>query len=192
MYEEEDDPEKTSKENQEKAEEGSLIRVLKESTNIGDASSFLSGENVLVCNLFRFGGDWWQTGALLDPTYEDNKAQIEAERNIQRHKKSIHDYNLLKQNGYGDKFVFIEDVKTMKEFLKNIGFELPSNISFPQKYEKGIIVYGSPYTGINISFGTAHCIASPENPYYNAERAAEDCFNIISGNGHFRQNIQRN
>lgn len=183
LYEEEDDPEKTSKENQEKAEEGSLIRVLKESTNIGDASSFLSGENVLVCNLFRFGGDWWQTGALLDPTYEDNKAQIEAERNIQKHKKSIHDYNLLKQNGYGDKFVFIEDVKTMKEFLKNIGFELPSNISFPQKYEKGIIVYGSPYTGINISFGTAHCIASPENPYYNAERAAEDSFNIISGNG---------
>ena len=84
LYEEEDDPEKTSKENQEKAEEGSLIRVLKESTNIGDASSFLSGENVLVCNLFRFGGDWWQTGALLDPTYEDNKAQIEAERNIQK------------------------------------------------------------------------------------------------------------
>lgn len=41
----------------------------------------------------------------------------------------------------------------------------------------------SPYTGINISFGFAHCIASPENPYYNAERAEEDCFSIISGNG---------
>ncbi len=110
---------------------GSLIRVLKESTNIGDASSFLSGENVLVCNLFRFGGDWWQTGALLDPTYEDNKAQIEAERNIQKHKKSIHDYNLLKQNGYGDKFVFIEDVKTMKRIPEEYRFRtaLPTSVS---------------------------------------------------------------
>ena len=30
----------------------------------------------------------------------------------------------------------------------------------------------------------AHCIASPENPYYNAERAELDSFNIISGLGH--------
>ena len=29
----------------------------------------------------------------------------------------------------------------------------------------------------------AHNIASPENPYYNADRAAEDAFGIISGNG---------
>ena len=99
------------------------------------------------------------------------------------HEKAIHDYNLLKEKGYSDKFVFLEDVKTLKEFLKDIGFELTPNIKFPQRYEKGIIVCGSPYTGINICFGMAHCIASPENPYYNAEHADLDCFNIVSGNG---------
>ena len=99
------------------------------------------------------------------------------------HEKAIHDYNLLKEKGYGDKFVFLEDVKTLKDFLKEIGFELTPNIKFPQRYEKGIIVCGSPYTGINICFGMAHCIASPENPYYNAEHADLDCFNIVSGNG---------
>ena len=71
----------------------------------------------------------------------------------------------------------------MKSFLKEVGFELPANIKFPPKYEKGIIVCGSPYTGINICFGMAHCIASPENPYYNAEHAELDSFNIISGLG---------
>ena len=60
---------------------------------------------------------------------------------------------------------------------------MPKDIRFPQQYEKGIIVSASPYTGINISFGLAHCIASPENPYYNAERAEDDSFGIISGNG---------
>ena len=97
--------------------------------------------------------------------------------------KAIHDYNLLKAKELGDKFIFLEDVKTLKEFFKEIEFELPKDIRFPQQYEKGIIVSASPYTGINISFGLAHCIASPENPYYNAERAEEDCFSIISGNG---------
>ena len=85
------------------------------------------------------------------------------------HEKAIHDYNLLKAKGYEDKFIFLEDVKTLKEFLKEIEFELPKDIRFPQKYEKGIILSGSPYTGINISFGLAHCIASPENPYYVQE-----------------------
>ena len=99
------------------------------------------------------------------------------------HEKAIHDYNLLKAKGYEDKFIFLEDVKTLKEFLKEIEFELPKDIRFPQKYEKGIILSGSPYTGINISFGLAHCIASPENPYYVQERAEADSFGIISGNG---------
>lgn len=99
------------------------------------------------------------------------------------HEKAIHDYNLLKAKGYEDKFIFLEDVKTLKEFLKEIDFELPKDIRFPLKYEKGIILSGSPYTGINISFGLAHCIASPENPYYVQERAETDSFGIISGNG---------
>ena len=165
------------------SEEEKLYRVRKDSTNIEDASAFLSGEQLMVTNLFYFGGDWWQTGALLNPNYEENKEQIEAEKAQVNHEQPINDYNLLKAKGYGDKFIFLEDVKTLKSFLKEVGFELPANIKFPPKYEKGIIVCGSPYTGINICFGMAHCIASPENPYYNAEHAELDSFNIISGLG---------
>ncbi len=165
-------------------EEGNLVKVLKESTQIEDASAFLSGEQILVTNLFKFGGEWWQTGSLLNPLYAENKERIEEEKARLNHKQVLHDYNLLKAKGYGDKFVFLENVKILKEFLKEIGFELSPGIKFPSKSEKGIIVCGTPYTGINISFGMAHCIASPENPYYNAERAAQDSFNIISGNGY--------
>ena len=168
---------------EETPKEENLLRVRKDSTNIEDASAFLSGEQLIVTNLFYFGGDWWQTGALMNPPYEENKEQIEAEKNRLNRKQPIHDYNLLKAKEFGDKFIFLEDVKTLKEFLQEVGFELPANIKFPPKYEKGIIVCGSPYTGINICFGLAHCIASPENPYYDAERAEIDGFNIISGNG---------
>ena len=71
-----DASEETSKND---AGEENLFRVRKDSTNIEDASAFLSGEQLIVTNLFYFGGDWWQTGALLNPPYEENKEQIEAE-----------------------------------------------------------------------------------------------------------------
>ena len=170
--------------NEDSKEEESRVKMLKKSTQIEDASAFLSGEQMLITNLFKFGGEWWQTGILLNPRYEENKERIEAEKARLNHKQGIHDYNLLKAKGYGDKFVFLENVKVLKEFLKDIGFELSSGIKLPKKHEKGIIVCGTPYTGINVSFGMAHSIASPENPYYNAERAGMDSFDIIAGNGH--------
>lgn len=117
-----------------------------------------------------------------DEDFKKVVADAEKERAVD-HEQAIKDYNLLKAKGYGDKFVFLEDNKTLKEFFKEIGYELPANIHLPQKYEKGIIVCGSPYTGINVTYMQAHNIASPENPYYNADRAAEDAFGIISGNG---------
>ena len=117
-----------------------------------------------------------------DEDFKKLVEDAEKERSI-NHEQAIKDYNLLKEKGYGDKFIFLEDNKTLKEFLKEIGYELPANLRLPQKYEKGIIVCGTPYTGITITYMQAHNIASPENPYYNAERAAETSFGIISGNG---------
>ena len=117
-----------------------------------------------------------------DEEFKKLVEEAEKERSID-HEQAIKDYNLLKEKGYGDKFIFLEDNKTLKEFLKDIGYELPANLRLPQKYEKGIIVTGTPYTGLTITYMQAHNIASPENPYYNAERAAETCFGIISGNG---------
>ena len=117
-----------------------------------------------------------------DEDFKKLVEEAEKERSID-HEQAIKDYNLLKEKGYGDKFIFLEDNKTLKEFLKEIGYELPANLRLPQKYEKGIIVTGTPYTGLTITYMQAHNIASPENPYYNAERAAETSFGIISGNG---------
>lgn len=160
-----------------------LIAVRKDSTNIEDFTPFLDKEKVIITNLFRFGGDWWQTGALLDTPYEKNKDNIEAEKARLCHSQAIKDYQLLKAKGYGDKFVFLEDNKALKDFLEEVGYKLNPDIHLPQNYEKGIIVCGSPYTGINITYGQACNLSTPDNPYYNAERASENSFGIICGNG---------
>ncbi len=100
------------------------------------------------------------------------------------HEQALKDYNLLKAKGYGDKFIFLEDTKALLEFFKTIGYEKRADLKLPQRYEKGIIVCGSPYTGLNITFGLAHCIAAEGNPYYNQDRASDDSFGIICGYGH--------
>ena len=117
-----------------------------------------------------------------DEDFKKMVADAEKEKEVD-HEQGIKDYNLLKEKGYGDKFIFLEDNKTLKDFFKEIGYEMPASIHLPQKYEKGIIVCGSPYTGINITYGQAHNIASDENPYYNADRAELDSFGIVCGNG---------
>ena len=163
--------------------EEDLLKVRKDSTNIEDFTPFLSGEHIIVTNLFEFGGDWWQTGALLSPLYKGSEEEIASERARLSHEQGIKDFNLLKEKGYGDKFVFLEDNNALKKFLDEIGYQLPSNVKLPQKFEKGIIVCGTPYTGINITYGQAHNIASSENPYYNQERAEQESFGIICGTG---------
>ena len=100
------------------------------------------------------------------------------------HEQALTDYQLLKAKGYGDKFIFLEDTKALLEFFKTIGYKKRSDLKLPQKYEKGIILYGTPYTGLNITFGLAHCIAAEGNPYYQQERASDDSFSIICGYGH--------
>ena len=166
------------------AAEASLYKVRKDSTAIEDFTPFTSGERIIITNLFKFGGEWWQTGALLDPPYKENKEKIETERARVNHKQPLADYARLKDNECGGKFVFLKDNKELKEFFSSIGIDLSSRFRFPQNYEEGIIVCGSPYTGINITYGMAHCIALAENPYYNTERAEQDAYNIICGIGH--------
>ena len=64
---------------------------------------------------------------------------------------------LLKAKGYEDKFIFLEDVKTLKEFLKEIEFELPKPHLFteisppiPKEYEHHFMVHGTLLPGYTV------------------------------------------
>lgn len=160
------------------------IKVAKASLNVDDYTPFLKGEKLMFAAMFRFGGAWWQYGVMAD--CENDKAAkkaIQDNRDRFNHKKQLHDYSLLKDNGYGAQFLFANSIKDVKEFYKEIGYKDEINVRQPNG-SGGIIVYGSPYTGLHITFGLAHCICSPDNPFYDSERAEINCFDIISGRGH--------
>lgn len=160
------------------------IKMTKASLNIDDYTPFINGEKLMFAAAFRFGDAWWQYGVMADCQNDKAaKKAIQANRDQFNHKQQLHDYSLLKDHGYGAQFLFANSISDVKEFYKEIGYEQKLDMKFP-KTSDGIIVYGSPYTGLHITFGIAHCICSPDNPFYDSEKAAVNCFDIISGHGH--------
>lgn len=164
--------------------EGDTIKVSKESFTLEDLTPYLKGEEVMVTMMFRFGNVWWQNGALASHANDkDFQKQLKENKDRYSHKQALADYKLLKEKGYGEKFVFLEDKEALLDFLKGIGYTVRPNLNFPEDAPKGIIVCGSPYTGVNVTLGLAQCISSKNNPYYDTTKADEQCFNIISGYG---------
>ena len=160
------------------------LKVDKRSLILDDITPVLQGKQVMVTNLFRFGNGWWQNGAVVSP--EDNKEnqqKIQEDKDVYTHKQALAEYQLLKEKGYGNEFVFLEHKETLLEFFKTIGYKMRPGATIPSNIPLGIIVSGSPYTGINVTFGLASCIYSEGNPYYDATRASINCFDIISGRG---------
>lgn len=160
------------------------IKISKESTEITDFTPFINGEKIFITNLCRFGSTWWQCG-IVQAVDNDKEAQkhIREERDILNHKPTLKDYKMLKDSGYGAQFVFADTLAEAKEFLVSIGYDRIKDVKFPSNIDRGVIIFGTPYTGLSLSVNIAHCICSPDNPYYDAEKAAENCFDIICGRG---------
>lgn len=148
-----------------------------------DYTPFLKGEQLIKSSLFKLGNHWNLHNMGTAFIYNDEtKEGIKANKELLSHKRPLADYALLKKNGYDNKFIFLEDKKALIEFFDSIGFKKPAEVTFPPSVPKGIIVSGSPYTGINVTFGLAHCIYSEGNPYYDEIKAQMDDINIIAGN----------
>lgn len=160
------------------------IKADKRSMAPDNYADMVGDKKVLNTNMFRFGSAWWQNGAMsVSENNKDVKKLVDEQADLLNHKQSLHYYNLLKDNGYGSLFLFADSPKMVKEFCKSIGYDLPADFRIPSAAGEGIIISGSPYSGINITVGLAQCISSPDNPYYNSEKAEERCFDIVCGRG---------
>ena len=161
-----------------------IIKVNKKSAANEDFSPLIDGAKVVFTNMVRFGDAWWQNGTMrVVDNDKTTKKFISEERDRLNHKQQLKDYQLLKDSGYGARFIFAESLGQAKEFVESIGYKRLDEVKFPPKCEKGVIIYGSPYTGISIAINIAPCIKCDINPFYDAERAEAQCFDIICGRG---------
>ena len=61
-----------------------------------------------------------------------------------------------------------------------MGYRLKENLEIPRiNTENGAILMANPHTGLHIQFKLCECIKSPDNPYYNKEKAEKNAIMFI-------------
>lgn len=163
-------------------EEEGEFKITKNSLNLSAIRSREVGKSTFICELIYFGNAWWQCGMLLENKYGQNIAgyvdELTKKKEKTNEKAAFHDF--IKASG-GKFFVFCKSQEEISDFLLNkMGYRLKENLEIPRiNTENGAILMANPHTGLHIQFKLCECIKSPDNPYYNKEKAEKNAIMFI-------------
>lgn len=161
---------------------GDTLKVTKASLKLDNFDDYIKGKTVCATTMFKFGSAWWQNGALIGYPFDKvMKDDIKRNKDKYLHKKEIDNYQLLKKSGNAHKILILKDQDELIKLYESAGYKMAKGLKLPEPNAKGIIVSGSPYTGLMLTFHMAHCISSKDNPFYDPIKAEEDAIDIITG-----------
>lgn len=146
------------------------------------------GETTLICELVNYGGIWFQYGLMLvnsldDPHVVDYVDGLKASRADEKEKA---DYRSFRKASGGKDFVFCGTHKDVKEFLlSKMEYTIPESFVFPDwsGKRKGLMLTANPEKGIQIIEKYVECIKSPDNPFYDRQKAEKDGFLFFVDSG---------
>lgn len=161
---------------------GDTLKVTKASLKLDNFDDYIKGKTVCATTMFKFGSAWWQNGALIGYPFDKvMKDDIKRNKDKYLHKKEIDNYQLLKKSGNAHKILILKDQDELIKLYESAGYKMAKGLKLPEPNAKGIIVSGSPYTGLMLTFHMAHCISSKDYPFYDPIKAEEDAIDIITG-----------
>lgn len=138
------------------------------------------GETTLICELVNYGSDvWYQFGLMLvHPIDNTNVVDYVADLKKSRSKENekVDFLSFLEASG-GKDFVFCRSNEEVKEFLVGkMGYTIPESLDLPNwsAGKKGLMVTANPEYGIQIIGKYVECIKSPDNPFYDQQKAEEN------------------
>ena len=162
-----------------------ILKVTKESLTLDNFDRFINGKELIVTTLFKFGNAWWQNGALVSYPQDKGLAKkVKEEKDKFFHTNDIRNYSLIKNTGNAHKILFLKSNQELLALYHSAGYKMAPGLDFPDTDEDGVVVSGSPYTGMNMAYHIAYCIYSKKNPFYNPAKAEDGAIDIITGNGH--------
>lgn len=167
--------------------DGEVLEVRKAS--LGDdakTGQWVAGRDVVSCRLVAYGGRWWQNGlmAVLPEGRGRQEEEMQQERDQRSHVHERAVFQAFRKASGGKAFVICRDKEDLRGFLtRKLGYKLQENLALPQTLDgrTGIVVTASPEGGLSFVPKGAECIASPDNPYYNKEKAGSDAIALCIG-----------
>ena len=159
---------------------GKVIKVNRKELNL--KPEIIKANNACVASFVFYKGAWRLNGVVVPALLKDGEFESFKDDHAKSHKKSLSADELLQKTD-GRRLVFFKDADEMKHYLLE-KVKFPANIAenkalsaleapcmFIDTEAKGEVEFFAPMI--------EHSIKSPDNPYYDAEKAKEDAVNIL-------------
>ena len=142
-----------------------------------DTSSLKAGVSIIICNLVKYGGEWYQAGIMsMSPDgglfSEESRMNELQQLNLPFTKEQVKRYKSVMQ---GKDILFFSTYEKLRSFINEAagqGPDFDSVKEFPRNTTYMVLLH--PSKGLSIVAGLNHCIFIEGNTFYDPERAAID------------------
>ncbi len=166
--------------------EESGLKFRKESVQVTDFSSLIKKQTPIFLSLFWYGDSYWQNGIMADVEIDEKtNAAIAEEREKRDHTDDRAVYEKFKKATGGKWYALFEENQELSDFFtKEMGINESKSSQLPAKPKeaRGIAVFATPYSGLNILYGLTPCIKCDDNPTYDKAFAEENAFKFFIDN----------
>ena len=145
-----------------------------------NAPKLTPGDTVVTSTLFKFGKYWQHNGIMNIYSIKDIPELDDIKNEFSNaNKKAAYDDFLAATEG--KQFVFLKGKEEMNDFISNkMKYKTVPGLKVPDMGNDILMLCVTPNQGLSIVRNYCECIASPDNPYYNKEKADKNAFNFLT------------
>ena len=154
-------------------------KVTKDSIEL-NAPKLIPGDTVVTTTLFKFGKYWQHNGAMNIYSTKDIPKLDDIKNDLSdTNKKAAYDDFVAATKG--KHFVFLRGTDEMNDFISNkMKYKTVPGLKIPNMGNDVLMLCVTPKQGLSVVRNYCDCIASPDNPYYNKEKAEKKRMHLIS------------
>lgn len=147
-----------------------------------DTERFQPKKTILSSCLVNFGKQWYQAGltSILIDGHRFSEEDLAVQRLSLGGKATETLQKAARKALKGKDFAIFSSFEKLQGFVKNaLGIDLAKDPDAHIKEDGQFILTYNDNTGIALSHGFCHCIATDENPWYDKEKADKDAIAMI-------------
>jgi len=159
-----------------------LFEVELDSFDYLETDSFTPDVTSIICSMVNFGEQWYQAGILsVLPSGRQLSEEELADQRMMLLSKASEDLQKKALKALGGKdFALFPSFQKLREFVKStMGIQIEKAPDSDFAPEGQYILTFDSRTGLALSHGFCHCIATDENPWYDKAKADKDAIGMI-------------
>ena len=158
-------------------------KVTKDSLDL-KSNKLVPGDTLVTSTLVKYGEYWSHNGAMMNYSISQNPGmkkkikELEALLSGKNEEKTFKDFIKATK---GKRIVFFKDTKEMIQFIeKKVKYKNTLDFDFSSLGDDSIMLSATREKGLCFMNNLCECVASPDNPYYNQEKAQKHTIYLLT------------